>query len=255
MLKNVLRHPLTKDLDIDDPRTTVLRKEIIRQKPFLRKIYEDWYQWIASHLPAGEGPVLELGSGAGFLKDYIPGLITSEVFFCPLVQVIVDGCRMPLRKNSLRAVVMVDVFHHIPDIRSFLEEALRCLAPGGKILMVEPWITPWSKFIYAHVHHEPVDAETEKWELPPSGPLSSANSALPWIVFHRDREVLRSEYPRLQTVDVSIEKPFLYLLSGGISYRSFMPGFLYGGWRRLESELKPWYNKLGMFARIELQKV
>jgi hypothetical protein len=42
-------------------------------------------------LPEQEGPVLELGSGAGFMSEYIPGLITTEVFYCPNITVVLDG--------------------------------------------------------------------------------------------------------------------------------------------------------------------
>jgi hypothetical protein len=37
MLKAWLAHPLTKGLDIDDPRTTHLRLQIIQEKSFLRQ--------------------------------------------------------------------------------------------------------------------------------------------------------------------------------------------------------------------------
>lgn len=255
MLKDILRHPLTKDLLLDDPETTFLRKDVISQKPFLRRIYQEWYEWAASRLPEGIDPVLELGSGAGFLDEYIPKLITSEVFFCPFAQIVINGCYMPFKQRSLKAIVMVNVLHHIPDVYSFFQEALRCLRPGGKILMVEPWITPWSKFIYNHVHHEPIDMRTQDWRFPRTGPLSGANSALPWIIFERDRHLFESEYSMLRIVRLSIEKPFVYLISGGLSYRPFMPGLLYSLWAKLESALDPWCDKLGMFARIELQRV
>ena len=65
MLKAVLAHPLTKGLDIDDPppRTTHLRKQIIREKYFLGKMCEEWYQSIAASLPSGEAPVLNRRRG------------------------------------------------------------------------------------------------------------------------------------------------------------------------------------------------
>ena len=72
MLQGWLAHPLTRGLDIDDPRTTELRRSIIRYKKFLRRIYEEWYTALAGALPEVQGPVLELGSGAGFLREYIP---------------------------------------------------------------------------------------------------------------------------------------------------------------------------------------
>jgi hypothetical protein len=46
-----LEHPLLQGLDIDDPRTTFLRRQIIQGKPFLRKIYEEWYLKIAEAIP------------------------------------------------------------------------------------------------------------------------------------------------------------------------------------------------------------
>ena len=248
-----LRHPLTRSLDLDDPRTTVLRRSIIRSKPFLEKIYRDWYGWIASRIPPGRLPLVELGSGAGFLDSFIPGLVTTEVFRCPFVRVVLDGCALPFQGSSLRALVMVDVFHHLPDAGAFLREASRCLEPGGRILMVEPWVTAWSRFVYARLHHEPFDSMAQSWSFPASGPLSGANSALPWIVFQRDRTLFEERCPGLAIESIAVERPLTYLLSGGVSLRTLMPGFTYGCWRILE--VVPVLRKLGMFARIELRRV
>lgn len=254
-MHKLLLHPLTRDITIDDPRTTMLRKKIIEDKAFLRKIYHEWYSWIASRIPPGSGSVLELGSGAGFLHEYVQGVITSEVFRCGLVKAVLDGCSMPVRTGSLKAIVMVDVFHHVPDARCFLKEAIRTLRSGGCVIMVEPWITTWSRFVYRRLHHEPVDTEATSWAFPAAGPLSGANSALPWIVFSRDREVYESEFPHLHITGISIERPFSYILSGGVSMRNLMPGWIYGTVRRMEACLTPWMDRLGMFARIELSRL
>jgi len=80
MIKTWLARPLTKGLNIDDPRTTYLRCQIIQEKSFLRQIYEEWYQTIATVLPSSKGAVLALGADAGFMSDFIPDLITSEFF-------------------------------------------------------------------------------------------------------------------------------------------------------------------------------
>ena len=68
-LKAVMAHPLTRDLSIDDPETTVLRADIIREKAFLKRIYQTWYRLLIENIPAGDGLVAEIGSGAGFLKE------------------------------------------------------------------------------------------------------------------------------------------------------------------------------------------
>src|SRR5215510_7057650 len=101
-----LAHPLTRGLDLDDPRLNDQRRRIIAQKPFLRRIYQEWYTAIVEALPPGDAPVLEIGSGAGFLVDFIPGLITSEVVTSPGMRIVLDGTLLPFGPDVLRAVVM-----------------------------------------------------------------------------------------------------------------------------------------------------
>jgi hypothetical protein len=49
--------------------------------------------------------------------------------------------------------------------------------------------------------------------------------------------------------------PFLYLASGGVAWRSLMPGSTFKFWRELENVLAPWMDKLAMFAQIVLSRV
>ena len=180
-----LTHPLTRGINIDDPRTTDLRRTIIQQKPILRKIYQEWYQLLAGDLPAGEGQVLELGSGGGFLDQFIPNLITSDMFVLPGIRAVLDGQRMPLPDASLRGIVMTNVFHHIPDVAAFLSEAARTVRTGGVVSMIEPWNNRWSRFVCDRLHHEEFDPDAAQWEFKTQGPLSGSNHALAWIVFQR----------------------------------------------------------------------
>lgn len=255
MLKTWLTHPLTRGLDIDDPRTTLLRRQIIQEKGFLRQIYQEWYAAIAAALPAGEEPVLELGSGAGFLSDFIPGLITSEIFSCPDVRVVLDGARLPFSDGVLRGIVMTDVLHHLPQPRRFFTEATRCVRPGGVMVMIEPWVTSWSRLVYRHLHHEPFRPEAPYWECPLSGPLSGANSALPWMIFERDRDQFEREFPEWQLLSIKPGMPFRYLISGGVSSRSLMPEAGLRLWRWVENWMRPWMTTWAMFATITLVRV
>jgi SAM-dependent methyltransferase len=241
-------------MDIDSPETTQLRKEIIRQKPFLYRIYEEWYRQIAAEVPAGPGDVLELGSGAGFMKEFLPGLITSDVFAVEGVDLIVDATELPFGDGELRGIVMSNVFHHLSDPRRFLDEATRCLRPGGRVVMLEPWNTPWARFIYRRLHHEPFEPAAPHWGFDGNGPLSDANGALPWIVFQRDREQFLAEYPHWKIFKIHETMPFRYLVSGGVSMRSLMPGWTFAPWSVLEGCLSPLRRLLGMFAVITLEK-
>ena len=249
-----VQHPLTRGRDIDDPATTMIRRQVIQQKPFLRQIYRDWYAALATALPSHGGAVLELGSGAGFLSEYVPGLITSEVFFCEFVQVVLDGCALPFADQSLRGIVMTNVLHHIPRPQAFLAEAARCLKDHGVLAMIEPWVSRWSRFIYGRLHHEPFAPDAKPDETCCGGPLSGGNVALPWILFQRDRGSFEREFSQWRIETIRPLMPFRYLLSGGISGPSLVPGWSTGFWRTIERATEAIMRDVAMFALIVLRR-
>lgn len=252
MLKDLIEHPYTRGLHLDDPETTVRRRKIIKEKAFLQKLYQEWYSWLIEQLPPSPGKVLELGSGGGFFKEMMPESITSDISFCPNAEIVCDGRMLPFDDGCLRGIVMVNVFHHIPDAAKFLSEAARTVRTGGVIAMIEPWFTPWAYFIYKHFHSEAFEPKALEWRFPFSGPLSSANGALPWIVFCRDRKLFRKHFPTIRIKDISLDYPISYLASGGVSLRSLFPGWSFEFLRKQEGRLAPIMEKIAMFGRIAL---
>jgi len=253
-LRNWLETPATRGLDVDHPHTTLARRDVLRAKPFLRRVYRDWYERILEALPAGDGRVLEIGSGAAFLKEMLPSLLTSEIVAWEGVSLVADARSLPFRAGSLRAIVMTNVFHHFPDSRAFLREAGRGVRPGGVLAMVEPWVTAWSRFVYGRLHREPFEPAAAAWEFPSSGPLSGANGALPWIVFERDRSAFEREFPEWAIERVEPFMPISYLLAGGMAYRGLMPGFAFPLWRLIERASDPIRAYVAMFALIVLRR-
>ena len=247
-----LAHPAARGCEVDDPETTVRRRTIIRDKVFLRRIYEEWYDALAAALAPGEEPALELGSGAGFLRDRVPHVVASDILAVPGLDIVLDATALPFRAASLRGIVMTNVMHHLRDVGAFLREAARCVRPGGTVVMLEPWHTPWSRFIYTRFHPEPFVPDAPDWTAPASGPLSGANGALPWIVFARDRRRFDAEFPAWQIQSVDLTMPFRYVLSGGVSMRALVPEMTFGFWRWLEARLSSCAGLLAMFARIVL---
>jgi len=231
------------------------RARIIRGKTGLESIYRRWYLQMARALPETvSGPVLELGSGGGFLKEFIPGLITSEILQVPGVDLCTDGQCLPFRDQALGAIVMLDVMHHLPRVEHFFNEAQRCVKPGGVIVMLEPWVTAWSTIVFRFLHQEPFDPRAPRWQFPASGPLSQANSALPWIVFERDRCIFKKQFPHWRLEEISINGVFSYILSGGVSYRSFLPGPALRLTLNMEQALVERLPALGLFALIVLTR-
>ena len=252
LIHRFLSHPATRELDLDDPRLLYKRKDILRDKVILRRIYLDWYKQLTALLDIDNDQVLELGSGAGFLQDLHPTIVSSDVIYIPGLSAILNAQNLPFKNQSLDAIVLCNVLHHISDVQTFFRETARCTQTSGQLVMIEPWVTAWSRFIYTHFHHEDFDPDVPSWNLPAGGHLTSANGALPWIVFRRDRERFNVDHPEwcIQTIEPFM--PFLYLLSGGISGRTLMPGWMYGPWKGLERVLRPWNNQFSMFAVIRL---
>jgi SAM-dependent methyltransferase len=240
---------------LDDPATTLQRASIIRSKRLLRAFYSECYEFfLDSSRQVPPGIKLELGSGAGFIKEVIPEVITSEYLPLPTVDKVCSALDLPFEEGSLSAVFLLDVLHHLPDLNLFFNEMNRCLLPGGVVAMVEPANTVWSRFVYRHFHHEPLDPAVTDWRLPPGGPLSMANIALPWIVFCRDRTKYDREYPDLEVVKIECFGPMLYLLSGGFSHRQMLPDCLYSAVRCGEQLLTPLNGLLGMFMKIQIRR-
>lgn len=241
--------------DLNHPETTIRRAALIRDKGFLRRLYREWYEEIVAHIPdAGGGRILELGSGGGFLKSLLPDAVTSDVLHLPMVDLLADARHLPIQSATLKAIAMVDVFHHIPDVSRFLSEALRCLNTGGRLIMVEPWMTPVSAWIYKRLHHEPCLPAASDWSLRGRGPLSTANSALPWMVFDRDDAIRRKAFPQLRLDGIRLHTPIRYLLSGGVARQWGAPEAFFSPVRRLETAIGPAMGLCAMFATIVISR-
>jgi len=242
---------LTAKLNLDDTKTSLLHREIILSKPVLKKIYTNWYADIMSQID-NNGKILELGSGGGFLKDLYPQVITSDIMTLSCCDMVVDALNLPFENESLDAIVMINVFHHIQDAAIFLNEVNRTLKPNGKLIMIEPSCNNiWSSFIYKYIHHEPLDKHAD-WKFESTGPLSDANIALPYIVFERDIALCNQLFPSLNIKINKYYAPFTYLLSGGVSMKSLMPNWSFNMINAVEKLITHKY--LNMFYMINVQK-
>jgi SAM-dependent methyltransferase len=225
-------------------------------KPFLKEIYSRFYAELQSALPAGiHGAVIEVGAGAGFLKNRLPGLVSGDILPSRFIDVCFDAQQLPFRPGCLKGILMLNVFHHLPAAAGFLMDAVRCLAPGGVIAMIEPWMTAGSHVIYKLLHHEATEKGQPGWNFASSGPLSGANQALAWIVFERDRMIFNRRFPNLKIEAIRLHTPLRYLASGGLSHRFSAPLAWYRPMLRLEERARPLRRHLAMFATVILRRL
>ncbi len=243
------------DFDLDDPNASLAHRDIILKKPFLKRLYNDWYLiFIIKSKEIKNGKYLEIGSGGGFLKDVFPEVITSDILILPNVDLIFTAEEIPFKENELASIVMLNVFHHIPKPHLFLKEAQRTLIKGGKIIMTEPANSSLARFIYKRFHHEPFDEKGQR-EIKAGNPLSNSNQALPYIYFERDLDLFKKDFPSLKINSIKYHSPFSYIISGGVSRSAMLPFFMYNFVKGIEWLFSPFFKQIGLFCTIEIEKI
>ncbi len=243
------------DFDLDDPNASLAHRDIILKKPFLKRLYNDWYLiFIIKSKEIKNGKYLEIGSGGGFLKDVFPEVITSDILILPNVDLIFTAEEIPFKENELASIVMLNVFHHIPKPHLFLKEAQRTLIKGGKIIMTEPANSSLARFIYKRFHHEPFDEKGQR-EIKAGNPLSNSNQALPYIYFERDLDLFKKDFPSLKINSINYHSPFSYIISGGVSRSAMLPFFMYNFVKGIEWLFSPFFKQIGLFCTIEIEKI
>jgi SAM-dependent methyltransferase len=251
-------------LDAETRARTLARFEDHRRaweaNPALRALYADWYGRVAAALPpASLGARVELGSGPGFARGFIPDLELTDLVKAPWHDREVSAEALPYADASLGALVLFDVLHHVPAPRRFFAEAARALAPGGRVVLCEPFIGPLSYPVYKLLHEEPVDLGADP--LAPAArdardPFDS-NQAIPTLLFAtaRGRAALAREQPALGVVSVERLAGPSYPASGGFSRGPLLPHALWRALHALEARLpEPLYRALGFRMLVTLEK-
>ncbi|RJQ32455.1 class I SAM-dependent methyltransferase [Candidatus Parcubacteria bacterium] len=234
----------------------IIHRRIISKKKLLRKIYSFYFSEVTGHFSyLKEKKIIEIGSGAWSMSLYNPKIISSDLIKNKFVEMSVDAQKMPFKDNDLDGIVMIDVLHHLPDPEKFFLESVRVLKKGGRVAMIEPYLSPLGKLYYNYIHHEECDHKSLSWSLPQaSGRLSGSNLATPFNIFIRDRELFRNKFKDLKVLKISLHTCFSYFLSGGLSFRSLVPNFLAGFIMFLERKIFFLYPYLASQMTIVLEK-
>ena len=120
------------------------RREVWKSKEILRRLYHKWYGIIGNAI--NPGAIMEIGGGSGNLKEFFPDAISSDILFVPWLDVVADAHHLPFKDGSLDNIVLFDVLHHLRGPVSFFSDAQRVLKQGGRILIMEPYIS-WASFL------------------------------------------------------------------------------------------------------------
>ena len=213
--------------------------------PALRALYAEWYGRIGAALPPPElGPRIELGSGPGFARGFIPALELTDVVAAPWHDRELSADALGSADGSVGALVLFDVLHHLSSPRRFFDEAARVLRPSGRIVLCEPLISPLSYPVYKFLHEEPVDMSVDPLAMEAPDRLSEkdpfdSNQAIPTVLFGRGRAAFERAYPSLRIISVERLAGPSYPASGGFSRGALLPGVIWHALHWVEKRLPP----------------
>lgn len=136
------------------------------RKPLLQKVYRDFHRIIAQSLQGvPKGLIVELGSGIGNIREEIPDCLRTDLFDNPWIDQSENAYDLSFDDESLAALILFDVFHHLRYPGNAFDSFYRVLKPGGRIAIFEPCLSLLGKIVYGRFHPEPVAMnETIKWK-------------------------------------------------------------------------------------------
>ena len=239
-----------------------------RQALFCRPNLLYWYQKLYERILGDDREsvaamrILEVGSGMSPLKYFYPSVISSDVMPLEHLDLIFDAHRIDrlteVADASLDMIILTNVLHHLQRPLDFLAAATGKLQIDGRIVLVEPYFSSLSRIVYGLFHHEPADFQISSPCLSEiKGPLSSANQALPYLIFHcrqQWRQQVEENY-RIDPVGSFHYTALSYMMTGGVSRELKIPHWIYRCLWRYDAWLARFFpRQLAAFFVVVLVK-
>ena len=171
---------------------------------------------------------LEVGSGAGFSKEFIINKnlkISDFSDYEHLDYKNVDAHNTKFNNNSFDYIIAAQVLHHIPYPIKFFREMYRILKKDGKLIIHEEYLSVLLQFLLIIMKHEGFDWTKNVWSesVPATNDedLWSGNNAIPHLVFD-DINIFNENLGHYFKIEYEkILHQISYLNSGGVTSRTF----------------------------------
>jgi SAM-dependent methyltransferase len=209
-----------------------------RRKPVLQRAYRDFHERIAAHLDRSlTGPIVELGSGIGNIRDVIPGCLRTDLFPNPWIDQVENAYTLSFSDGECSHLILFDVFHHLRHPRTALQECRRVLQPRGRLILFEPYVSLAGRLVYGPLHHEPTGFGDPIVADAPAG-FSPARDPYYAAQGNATRVFWRGEHPEIldgfEVVARERIGAWPYALTGGYSKPQLYPASMYGVMQTLD---------------------
>ena len=151
------------------------------------------------------GRRVELGSGPGFAREFIPGLELTDLVRAPWHDREGSAEALPFDDGSVGALVLFDVLHHLPSPRRVLRRGGARAGAGRPDRDVRAVRQPAVVSRLPLLHEEPLDMGVDPLALHGADgardPFDS-NQAIPTLLFGRKRAAFAAAFPALSIARV-----------------------------------------------------
>jgi hypothetical protein len=228
------------------------------RKPALRILRRRWHRAMIAQLGALR-PVVELGAGCGAFKNSFPECVATDRREAEWIDRTMDPQNLQFVPGEVGNFVMIDGLCRLQRPISMLRQASVALKPGGRIVLCEPAVTPWAKFLARRARvtldtHWDLFAE-DGLALQPDPDGAFVNLAIPHLLFCEYLETTLKQIPNLKLVRLRKSGFALEPLVGGFSPRASVPAALLPSLLVLESffnwPLASWLTGVRMLVVLE----
>ena len=155
----VMRRPTEKRSQVSNP--TYAEQLRIQRKnsslPSIQIYLNSLYGRVENEIEL-DGEYLEIGAGAGISKDFLKEYGIQRTDFMGSedtdIRGNVDAHDLPYKNDEFDGVLLFDALHHFTMPLDAMKECLRVTKPGGKIILIEPYVSLFSYPIYKFFHFE-----------------------------------------------------------------------------------------------------
>lgn len=193
--------------------------------PNLTFLFQKRFSWMNNHI-LDTDQVLEVGCGIGVTKLFVDkdNITLSDVVDNPWVDQLEDALHLSYEDNSLDVIIINNTLHHLAYPIGFFQEARRVLKKGGRILIQDVNCSFAMQRLLRLMNIEDFNFNVDVFDAN----TICTNAQNPWdgnnaitTLLFKDVQKFEEQVPYFQVLEKKYSEFFVYVVSGGISGKTF----------------------------------